>query len=186
MKTQKTILNTLVLSFMVTAVAPTIAMQPEQQDSLAAIVKDIYSHYPKTTIGIAAIATLCLYKLYKRITQKVSLFKGHQFNILDIKPNQLEARDVGICQHRVSGTTFRTFYNEGIETLETCQKDPQSQFVSIQKSGKELYVMRAPGTSENTIRSALSGADCSQEIVRILLDAMKQTPSETLFVFRQQ
>lgn len=41
MKTQKTILNTLVLSFMVTAVAPTIAMQPEQQDSLAAIVKDI-------------------------------------------------------------------------------------------------------------------------------------------------
>lgn len=70
MKTQKTILNTLVLSFMVTAVAPTIAMQPEQQDSLAAIVKDIYSHYPKTTIGIAAIATLCLYKLFKRMTSK--------------------------------------------------------------------------------------------------------------------
>lgn len=189
MKTQKTILNTLMLSFMVTAVAPAIAAQPEQQDSLAAIVKDFYSDHPKISIGIAAIATLCLYKLYKRMTRKTSLFKGRQFEIHNTTANQPEVRDTEIRQIEVRDTKIRQFLTEGQTILEACKKEG-SQFAQAKKFGKNLYVTVTPKTQDQQARntsipSVLTSAGCSPKQRECLLKTIDETPSETLFMFKE-
>lgn len=165
MKTQKTILNTLVLSFMVTAVAPAMAVgspnnafQPER-DSLAAIVKDFCSDYPKTSIGIgiAAIATLCLYKLYKRMT---TISKKDFFTMDAEELCGQGARDI-----------FPPVY----------RGKPKSEMtINYSEKNNEVYLYIPSGTSREAFDTKLKAAGFSNEDCQGINTLVREFPTRSL------